>query len=254
MKSYLDIANGGLLYTLVIIALLYVAFLCVVFYKKTHARALELGVSKETIKNINKSTITLTIVPSLSIVIGLMVLSAAIGIPWAWFRLSVVGSVTYELMAAQMATAALGFSEMTAAASSTATTFGAIMIVMSIGIIAGIVTNVFFGKAIITGTNKMGKGGGGFTPIMNGCFMMAMMCVMLPFQAWNGIVFILVILTGIAIALLSGVVIKATGWKWLSDFTMAFTLIFGMASAILWTKIVPESWILAFEQIKTLFI
>jgi hypothetical protein len=30
---------------------------------------------------------------------------------------------------------------------------------------------------------------------------------------------------------------QKTGWKWLGEFSMAFTLILGMASALLWTAI-----------------
>lgn len=237
MHTYLELSGSTLLYGLVIAGLTYVAGLCIVFYRKTYKRALELGFSKETLSKINKSTISLTIVPSISIVIGLVTLSAVIGIPWAWFRLSVVGAVTYELIAAQMATAALGFTEMTAAMSSDATTFGAIMFVMSIGIIAGIIANMFLGKKLATTMSNAGQKTGGFGPIMNGCFMMALMCVMLPFQASNGLVTILVLATSALVSFIISLIIKKTGWKWLGDFTMAFTLILGMASAILWTSI-----------------
>lgn len=237
MHTYLELSGSTLLYGLVIAGLTYVAGLCIVFYRKTYKRALELGFSKETLSKINKSTISLTIVPSISIVIGLVTLSAVIGIPWAWFRLSVVGAVTYELIAAQMATAALGFTEMTAAMSSDATTFGAIMFVMSIGIIAGIIANMFLGKKLATTMSNAGQKPGGFGPIMNGCFMMALMCVMLPFQASNGLVTILVLATSALVSFIISLIIKKTGWKWLGDFTMAFTLILGMASAILWTSI-----------------
>lgn len=238
MISYKEMSSSTLLYALVIAGLAFVAILCVIFYRKTYKRALELGFSKETLSQINKSTISLTIVPSLSIVIGLITLSAVIGIPWAWFRLSVVGAVTYELIAAQMATAALGFTEMTAAMETDGATFGAIMLVMSIGIIAGIVTNTILGKKLTTTMAQTTKKPGGFGPIMNGCFMMALMCVMLPFQAGNGPIYILVMLTSCVISVIIGKIIQVTGWKWLGDFTMAFTLILGMASSLLWTAII----------------
>ncbi len=237
MISYQEMASSTLLYGLVIAGLLFVAGLCVVFYRKTYNRALELGFSKETLSQINKATITLTIVPSISIVIGLITLSTVIGTPWAWFRLSVVGAVTYELISAQMATAALGFDEMTAAMATDGATFGAVMLVMSIGIIAGIVANFFIGKKLTTTMANTSKKPGGFGPIMNGCFMMALMCVMLPFQAANGVVYILVMATSCLISLLIAKLIQVTGWKWMSDFTMAFTLILGMATALLWTSI-----------------
>lgn len=237
MYSYQEIAQSPLLYSLVIAGLLAVALLCIIFYKKTYKRALELGISKETLKAVNKSTLTVSVIPSVSIVIGLISLSAVIGLPWAWFRLSVVGAVSYELIAAQMATAALGFEDMTAAMSSDAQTFGAVMLVMSIGIIAGIVTNAFIGKKLCVSMSAAGKKKGGFGPVMNSCFMMALMCVMLPYQSLGGLVPVMVIITSFLVSVIIAFIIKKTGWKWLGDFTMAFTLIFGMASALLWTKI-----------------
>ena len=197
MQTYVDLSGSGLLYALVIAGLVFVAVLCVIFYRKTYKRALELGITKDTLSRINKNTISLTIVPSISIVIGLFTLSTVIGIPWSWFRLSVVGSVTYELMAAQMATASLGFEQMTDAMASDASTFGAVMIVMSVGIIAGIVTNT-----IIQGRTTVA-----------------------------------VMATSVVISLLISLIVKKTGATWLANFTMAFTLILGMASALFWTGI-----------------
>ncbi len=236
MKSYAELMNHPLLWILVEVGLATICLFCGMFYKKTKARALELGISNDTLKAINKSTLALTIVPSLSIVIGLIVLSQAIGTPWAQFRLSVVGAVTYELIAAQMATAALGFAEMTQAAASDGATFGAVMFVMSIGIIAGIVTMTIFGKSIINGTAKIGKAGG-FGNIANGCFMLAMMCVFLPIQATTNMINIFVMATAMLVAFLIGVIQKKTGAKWLGDFSMAFILIIGMASSLLWTSL-----------------
>lgn len=237
MVSYLEMSGSKLLYCLVIAGLVYVAGLCIAFYRKTYKRALELGFTKETLSAINKSTISLTIVPSLSIVIGLITLSTVIGIPWAWFRLSVVGAVTYELIAAQMATAALGFVNMGDAMAADGATFGAMMLVMSIGIIAGIIINAVIGKKLSTSMASAGSKKGGFSPILNSCFMLALMCVMLPFNAVKGVAYVMVMITSAVVTMLLGVIVQKTGWKWLGDFIMAFSLIIGMASSLLWLKI-----------------
>ena len=104
-------------------------------------------------------------------------------------------------------------------------------------IIAGIVINAFIGKSLTTSMAKAGGKKGGFGPIMNGCFMLALMGVMLPFQAFNGLAYIMVMVTSALITLLIGIIMQKTGWKWLGEFSMAFTLILGMASALLWTAI-----------------
>lgn len=234
MKSFSELANSSTLYVLVIVALVFMIGLCLVFWKKSRARALELGISEETLKKIRKNALSASVIPSVAIVAGLITLSAVIGIPWAWFRLSVVGSVSYELIAAQLATSALGFTDMTQAMESGADTFGAVMMVMSTGIIAGVFINALFGKRIISGVNKLGKNKSGFGNIINSCFMLALMPVLAIFQIIQGVVSVMVLLTSIAIAYLLKKLIIKTGWFWLGDFIMAITLILGMASAVFW--------------------
>ena len=62
----------------------------------------------------------------------------------AWYRLSVVGSVSYELMAADMVADGMGYGSVgEMAAQADYSVFGAVMFVMSICILAGILVNLF---------------------------------------------------------------------------------------------------------------
>ena len=145
--NYFDVANSRLLYVLVGIGLLYISGLVVVFMRKAWRRALELGIPKKTILEVVKSSAVFTVIPSISVIIGLFSLSAVLGVPWSWFRLSVVGAVSYELTAAEMVSDALGFQSAGAmAAANNYEVFGAIMFVTSICILAGMITNIFCAK------------------------------------------------------------------------------------------------------------
>src|SRR5699024_7958696 len=96
--------------------------------------------SREKLKKIVKSSIIFTIVPSIAIVIALFSLASVLGIPWSWFRLSVVGSLAYELMAAEMTVTGAGYDSLGQfVASGDISSVGTIMFVMSISIIGGIV-------------------------------------------------------------------------------------------------------------------
>lgn len=102
------------------------------------------SISKEKLSAVARSSAVFTIVPSVSIVIGLFTLSTVLGIPWPWYRLSVVGSVSYELMAADMVADGMGYGSVgEMAAQADHTVFGAVMFVMSICILAGIIINIF---------------------------------------------------------------------------------------------------------------
>ena len=67
----------------------------------------------------------------------------------AWFRLSVIGSVSYELVAADMAAIGAGYDSLAAlVAANDVSVVGSVMLSMSIGIIGGVVGCLFIGKKI----------------------------------------------------------------------------------------------------------
>ena len=175
------IMNSTTLYIAVIVGLLLIFLLCAVMLKMAWGRCIELGISQEKIKGVIKSSVIFSIVPSLSIVIGLFSLAAVLGVPWPWFRLSVVGSVSYELMAADMVATGAGYESIGAlAAANDASQAGAIMFVMSIGIMFGIVTCTFFGKKIQTSMTSFREKNGAWGALATGCFTLALMVVFLP--------------------------------------------------------------------------
>ena len=86
-----DIITSPLLLAMVIIGLLYIVGFSLVYLKKAYTHCLELGISKEDLKNVIKSSLVFSIVPSLSIVVGLFALISVLGTVWSWWRLSVIG-------------------------------------------------------------------------------------------------------------------------------------------------------------------
>ena len=132
------ILNSSLLYILVGVSLFMVFCICVFFYIRGRKRALELGISPEVFKSSMKGAAIFSIVPSIAVIIGLITLAPLLGVPWPWFRLSVVGSLGYELMAGDLAAKAAGFESLAAFSSSgDILSLGAIMFVMSICIMTG---------------------------------------------------------------------------------------------------------------------
>ena len=227
------IMNSRLLYILVAGGLGLIFLLCAVMLKMAWGRCLELGISKQKIKDVIKSSVLFSIVPSISIVIGLFSLAAVLGVPWPWFRLSVVGSVSYELMAADMAATGAGYESIGAlAAADNGSIAGAIMFVMSIGIMFGIVTCTIFGKKIQTSMASFREKNGAWGALATGCFTLAMLVVFLPVQVFKGPVFTLTLITSALITLAHNIIIKKTGWTWLSNFVLADSLVLAMVAAV----------------------
>ena len=78
------------------------------FTKRAVSDGLKMGVTKEQMIDWRQSAATAAIGPSIVVVIGMVALLASVGGPVAWMRLAYIGSVTYELGAADKATAAVG--------------------------------------------------------------------------------------------------------------------------------------------------
>lgn len=237
--SYFDVANSPLLYLLVLGGITYIIGLSLVFLRKAWKRCLALGIERSTLLNVAKSSALFTIVPSVAIIIGLFSLSTIMGVPWPWYRLSVVGSVNYELMAAEMVSDGMGYASIQEMASQASyRSFGAVMFIMSICILAGIIMNIFFAKKVQMGMTGYKKKKGDWGVIMTGCFFLAMIAAFTPTMFASGTVYALVFITSIIVTLIQYVLIQKMGWKWLKSFIMSISLLVGMASAVLFTSII----------------
>ena len=115
-----------------------------IFYKKSITAGKELGITEEQIKSARRSAFITSIGPSIVILSGVLALMVTIGGPMAWMRLSFIGSLMFEMMAAGFGTGAtgvqLGVDPMTEAALGTAVWT---MILGSIGwiIMSGLTTD-----------------------------------------------------------------------------------------------------------------
>jgi hypothetical protein len=230
--------NSPLLLALVIGGLLYITGFSVVYLIKARKRCLEMGITKGEINQVIKSSVIFSIVPSLSIVIGLIALTAVLGTVWSWWRLSVIGSLSYETMISSSIASSLGFassSEMMANA--TGEQFGVVMILMSVGMLSGFLVLIPFGKKLSTSVDKSQSNGNTWKYVLSGCFMLVLLAVYVPVLLIGDTIQALVMITGLVVAILLGILAKKPGLAWLNDFIMAFSMIAGMVSALLWTSI-----------------
>lgn len=134
------------MYALAAFVIGFVVLQAVFFIVKAWKRAKELGISKETLKNTVVSSILFTIAPAISILTTVIVLASALGSVLPWIRLSVVGNLAYETVAASTMLDVLGSSLSTEITDPAA--FGAVAWVMTIGTILGFVLLPLFCKTI----------------------------------------------------------------------------------------------------------
>lgn len=230
--SYQEISNSTFLYALVIAGLLIIAGIAVVYLVKCYKHAIACGISKDTIKEIVKSSITFSVVPSISIVAGLISLVAVIGVPYAWFRLSVLGSVVYELLASSMALSAAGVDVTTA----TGQSFGLVMWVMCFAISLGTVFNIFLCKKVHLGTMKVGGGDPKWKVVSQGIFMNALLIVMITPYLLKGIPTMATLISSSLIGILCSKIAQNPKFRWVGGFGLAFSLIGAMVLSVFFDK------------------
>ena len=237
MATIKDITGSPLLLALVIGGLGYIMAFSVVYLLKARKRALEMGITKKEINDIIKSSLIFSIVPSLSIVIGLVALAASLGTIWAWWRLSVIGSLSFETQIASSLAPVLDYANTTELMNNaTGEQFGVVMILMSVGMLSGFLILIPFGKKLMTSVDKT-KGGNGWSNVLSGCFMLTLLAVYVPVLLISDTIQALVMITGLIVAIVMGIVAKKPGWTWVNNFIMAGSMILGMVSSLLWTAI-----------------
>ena len=231
--SYQEVSESSLLYVLVIVSLLIIAAICVYYLLLCMRKAKEMGISKQKVNEIIKSTAIFSIVPSIAIAIGLVTLVIVIGIPYAWFRLSVIGSVSYELMASNMALSALKLD----LANADADAFGLIMWVMCVPITSTVLANIFVCKPMHLGTMRVGSGDKKWGALSQTTFMTALLVVLIVPMIFAGLVGLLTFVTSALIAVVVSMLAKKTSAKWMNDFILAICLIGAMGMSIVYTNL-----------------
>ena len=222
----------------------------VFFLVKALKRAKELGMDKAVVKKTITSSATFTIAPAVSILVGVITLSVSLGIPLPWLRLSVVGSLSYETVAAGNTLNVLGL-EMGAQLTD-ATSFVTVAWVMTIGIILGLFLVPLLTKKIQNGMIKLENKDKHWMEIFNNAMFLGMISAFLGFvfcdvtnlfrsSDWliqNGItrtaclIPVLVMLVSAIVMVILGLLSNKTKQRWITDYALPISLVLGMASAI----------------------
>ena len=231
--SFKDVAGSHLLWVCVIVGIIIVAGLTVYYLRLSYKNALELGIDKKTLKAVIKSSVTFSIVPSIAIVTGLVTLAVVIGLPYAWFRLSVLGSVAYELMSANMALNALNLDVNNADGYA----FGLMAWEMCLGISVSLIFNVFFNKKIHMGTLKLGGEDKRWKAVAQTVFMSALLCALIVPMLFGGMASLMTFITSAIIAVVLSVIAKKANAPWLNEFVLAVSLLGAMVASVFWDKL-----------------
>ena len=134
--------------------ILFIMLLCVIYLVKSYRAGLALGMDKAKLRRAITSSATFTLLPSISILLGVIALSGSLGIPLPWLRLSVIGALHYEGNVADIAARAAGQPGGLGSGTLTPSAFVSIGLVMTLGILLGALLCVFVLKKYLSKVQK----------------------------------------------------------------------------------------------------
>ncbi len=233
--------NHWVIYLIVALIIGAVFGQAVFFMIRALKRAKKLNMPKEKIRKAIITSIVFTIAPAISIIICVLTLSQSLGIPLPWYRLSVVGSLSYETVAAQNALSGMGM-KLGDGIVLNASQFITVLLVMTISILAGIILVPLIGKKLQKGMVNIGKKDKNWVEILQNSLFIGMISAFLGFvfcdfaAVFSGgtwaLVPVLVMLSSAVMMILCGLLKKVTKWRWISDYALPVSMVFGMVMAI----------------------
>ena len=259
--------NHPVLYIMVAILVAAVLGQSVYFLVKALKRSRELGMDQTKIKKTMKTAAIFTIAPAVAIVVSVAILSKKLGLPLPWLRLSVVGSMSYETIAANNALSGMSQS-LGSSAPLTAQQYLNVVLVMTVSIMVGIWLVPVIGKKLQNGMASLSNRDARWADIFQNSLFIGMISAFLGFvfcnvsRLWNavdghvieyvteyndvgekvkvpveysatsGLIPVCVMGVSVVVMLICGLAMRHPKMKWLSEYALPISLIAGMAAAI----------------------
>ena len=237
--------NSPILFVLVGAIIALVMAQSVFFLVRAIKRAKELGIGKDIVRKTISSSAIFTIAPAVAVLVGVVALSKSLGVALPWLRLSVIGSITYETVAAGNALEAAGSS-----AGATVTDpaiFITIAWVMTVGIAAGLILVPFVTKKLQKSMGKIGMKDKKWGEIFNNAMFLGMISAFLGYVFCDvgliikgdtsGLIPVCVMAVSAVVMAICGLLATKLKIRWLTDYALPMSLVIGMASAIPFTAL-----------------
>lgn len=233
--------NSPVLFLIAGIIIAVVMAQSVYFLVKAWRRGKAIGMAPEKLRKIAITAAVFTIAPAVAIVISVITLAKDLGVALPWLRLSVVGSLSYETIAATNALSAMDLT-FGKVSQLTASQYVTVAWVMTISIMVGIWLVPLIGKKLQNGMINLENRDKKWSDIFQNAMFIGMISAFVGFVFCDfstvfsgntaGLIPPLVMAVSAVIMLLCGLGMKLLKWNWLNDYALPISLVLGMASAI----------------------
>ena len=233
--------NHPILYLLAGAIILAVLAQSLFFLAKAWKRGLQLGMEKAKLRRIAVTAAVFTVAPAVAIVISVMTLAKDLGVPLPWLRLSVVGSLSYETIAAANAESAMGLT-FGQTSGLTATQYVTISLVMTLSILVGIWLVPLIGKKLQGGLSSLQQRDQKWAGLFQDAMFVGMIAAFVGYVFCDvglvlegdtsGLIPVCVMASSALVMCLCGLAVKKIKAPWISDYALPISLVAGMACAI----------------------
>ncbi len=230
------------MYCMTAIVIAFVIAMSIRFIVMAWKRAKKIGMDPKMLRRVAVSSAIFTIAPAVSILLGVIALSRALGFPLPWLRLSVIGALTYETPAAASAASAMGTDLSNLITDPV--TFAAIAWVMTLGIIPGPVLVPTIGKKIENGVMRIRQKDEKWGSLFMTALFLGMISAFLGMifatvsEGLRGWIPCFVMIASALIMCVCAVFVKLLHWKWMEDYALPISMLGGMALSIPITNLV----------------
>lgn len=232
--------NSPVLFIIVGVIIAVVLAQSIFFLVRALKRSKELNMDQTMVKKTVISSAVFTIAPAVAILVGVITLSKSLGIALPWLRLSVIGSLSYETVAAGAAVGALDHT--LAQVITDPGEFVTVVFVMTFGILVGLILIPLLTKKIHTGMIKFENKDKKWGEIFNTAMFLGMISAFLGYVFsdvglivngdTSGLIPVFVMIISAVIMAVLGLSSKKFNIRWMTDYALPISLIVGMASAI----------------------
>lgn len=221
------------------------------FLIKAIRQSKKIGMDQAKIKNTIRAAVVFTIAPAISIVISVIALSKSLGLPLPWLRLSVIGSLSYEAIAANNALSAMGLT-LGSTSGLTGQQYVNISLVMTLSILVGIWLVPLISKRLLSGISNLETRDKKWANILQNAMFIGMISAFVGFvfsdfsRLWapeegfsrtSGLIPVAVMAFSAIVVILISFLMKKEKFKWLSEYALPISMLVGMISAIPITKL-----------------
>lgn len=230
-ENYLELANSPMMWIGAAIAVAVVVVQSVIFFRKSLKAAEEMGISKEQVNMAIKSSAVSSIGPSVVILVTMISLLVSMGAPVAWMRLSFIGSVNYEAMAAGFGAQAMG----TTLDNLNPTAFACGVWTMILGSLGWLIFTFLFTHRMSKVNHLLSKGNSKLIPIISAGAMLGAFANLAAGNFFNAAGSLQVIgapaiatLAGCGFMMILSKLAKDKNVQWLKEWAFAISMFSGM--------------------------